>query len=181
LRKPSCCRPEPTFFVAPRLFFRHPEASAEGSPIPKEGRFLATLEMKRLVGDASLRSARQERSVTSSLFFSSPRGVSRGVSNSQRRKVSRYARNEKISRRCLAKLGTTGEECHLEPLFFRHPEASAEGSSWGRYPERSEGCLATARQDKKGCSAGQGREGTFLNNPTEKREEEVFLATLWMT
>ena len=56
--------------------------------------------------------------------------------------------------------------CHPEPLFFCHPEASAEGSlgacapredipgrrpersEEGRRPERSEGCLAIARKDR---------------------------------
>jgi hypothetical protein len=38
-----------------------------------------------------------------------------------------------------------------------HPEPTGEGSPWGRRPERSEGCLAIVRQDKKGRSGGQSR------------------------
>jgi hypothetical protein len=83
-------------------FFRHPEAS----PISKEGRFLATLEMKRLVGDASL------------------------------------------------SLGTTGEECHPEPLFLS-PRGVSRGVSLRYRPERCEGCLATLGRTKNGRSAGQ--------------------------
>ena len=44
----------------------------------------------------------------------------------------------------------------VSPLGPR-PERSDEG----RRPERSEGCLAIARQDKKGRSAGQSR-GDFF-------------------
>ncbi len=55
--------------------------------------------------------------------------------------------------------------CRPEPLFCR-PEGR-EGSLGacaprdditGRRPERSEGCTACARQDKKGRSAGRSRE-----------------------
>jgi hypothetical protein len=83
-------------------------------------------------------------------LFLSPRGVS----NFQRRKVSRYARNEKISRRCLATLGTTGEECRPEPLFLS-PRGVSRGVSLRYRPERCEGCLATLGRTKNGRSAGQ--------------------------
>jgi len=41
-------------------------------------------------------------------------------------------------------------------LIFLSPRAKREVSPWGPRPERSEGCLAIARQDKVG--------GTFLNS-----------------
>jgi hypothetical protein len=117
--------------VTPRLLFCHPERSegSLGTGVPREDP----------VGGCHPEAT-----------FSSPRGVSGGVSNSQRRKVSRYARNEKISRRCLATLGTTGEECHPEATFYVIPNDARDA-----VPSASEGCLAIARQDKRGCSAGQ--------------------------
>ena len=47
--------------------------------------------------------------------------------------------------------------CHSEPTFlpplayfFCRPERSEGSPPWGRHPERSEGCLANARQDGVG-------------------------------
>ena len=55
----------------------------------------------------------------------------------------------------LARHGMTGMGCHPEPPFC-HPEAQAEGSTPGRRPERSEGCTASARQDRMGCHPERG-------------------------
>jgi hypothetical protein len=41
--------------------------------------------------------------------------------------------------------------CPLEPLFFVAPSVSEGSPPLGRHPERSEGCLAIARQDRLGC------------------------------
>ena len=50
--------------------------------------------------------------------------------------------------------GSLGAYAIREDITIRRPERSEEG----RRPERSEGCLANARQDKKERSAGRGRE-----------------------
>jgi hypothetical protein len=159
--------PRALFFVAPTPFFCRPEASAEGSPIVKEGisRYARNDKMR-------LRSKRQKRAVAPTPSycppeppFLSPRGVSRGVFQLSKR-------------RFLATLETTEKGCHLDPLFVapshffcpperkrgvpRHwrasgkhggrlsPRAQARGLLMKRRAERSEGCLAIARQDKKG-------------------------------
>jgi hypothetical protein len=56
----------------------------------------------------------------------------------------------------LTRLERTWMGCRPEPLFFCRAEAQAEGSPpCGCRPERSGGCLAIARHDKNGGSAGQ--------------------------
>jgi len=56
--------------------------------------------------------------------------------------------------------GSLGACAPRDDIPKRRPERSDEG----RRPERSEGCLANARQDKKGRSAGQSRGDLFLNS-----------------
>jgi hypothetical protein len=57
--------------------------------------------------------------------------------------------------------------------FCCRPEASAEGSPWGRRPERSEGCLAIARQDKK-WGLGRTKQGDFFEQPQLPHNLRVF-------
>ena len=48
--------------------------------------------------------------------------------------------------RLLRTSGRQGGRLSPRAPFLCHPEVSAEGSPWGRRPERSEGCLAIARR-----------------------------------
>jgi hypothetical protein len=131
-RQVGGCRPEPIFFVTPSLFFCRPEHK-RGVPrrLRTSGRQVGGCRPEPIFF------------VTPSLFFVAPRRKPRGPSA-----LAHLGKTKRKARR--AYFFVTPSASEGSPLFV-FPYHREEISRYARKDKVMRGCLAIARQDKKGA------------------------------